>query len=363
MQKAQTGATEQDIANARQKVENAKNALWGAQANRDAICGRAKNPDEDPACQQQRANVNQQEGNVQMAQNDLDKLLSGPNPNDITVAQQNVRQAQAALDKLRQGPTAADIAQAQASITQAQAALDATTAGPDELNIQIAQTAVDQAEVSLKQAQYKLSQATLTAPFDGVITAANVVPGQNIGASANPVQLADLGTLQVVTNVSELDRARLKVGQEVQMTFDALPGVTAKGEVTSISPAGVTQQGVVNFPVTVKITSADPAIAPGMTANLNVIIEHKDDVLLVPNRAIRTQGRNRTVTVLYEGQQITVPVQTGMTDGTNTEVSSNALKEGDQVVLTSTTTARTGAGGGGGFGPGGGAPPGFGGGR
>lgn len=347
--KVQAGPTDQDVATARQKVENAKNALWANQASRDATCGRPKGGDTDPQCQQARAQVNSSEGNVAIAQNDLDKLLAGPNENDIITARQQVAQAQAAIDKLRQGPTAADITQAQSSITQAEAGLEAVKAGPDDLSIQVAQTAIDQAQVNLKQAQLKLQQATLTAPFDGVITAVSLVPGQTMGASGNPIQLSDLGTLQVVTNVSELDRARLKVGQEVQMTLEALPGVNVQGIVDAISTAGVTTQGVVNFPVTIKLVKPDPAVAPGMTANLNVIIDKRDNVLLVPNRAIRNNGRQRTVTVMVEGQQITVPVQTGMTDGTNTEITGGGLKEGDQVVLTATTGARAG-----GFG----APPG-----
>ncbi len=345
--KAQAGPTDQDAASARQKVENAKNALWASQASRDATCGRPKGGDTDPQCQQARAQVNSAEGNVAIAQNDLDKLLAGPNQNDVISAQQQVTQAQAAIDKLRQGPTAADITQAQSSITQAEAALEAVKSGPDPIDVQVAQAGVEQAQVNLKQAQLKLQQSTLTAPFNGVITAVTLVPGQNMSASGNPVQLSDLGTLQVVTNVSELDRARLKVGQEVQMTLEALPGVNVEGIVDAISTAGVTTQGVVNFPVTIKLVNPDPAIAPGMTANLNIIIDKRDNVLLVPNRALRNNGRQRAVTVMVEGQQISVPVQTGMTDGTNTEITGGGLKEGDQVVLTPTTGARAG-----GFGPG-----------
>ena len=381
LDKVKGGPTQQAITDAQQKIEQAKNSLWAAQSSRDATCGRAKNPDEDTACNSARAQVNNGELNVQSAQNALNTLLAGPtesevaqaqasvtqaqanlqklttvNPNDVTVAQQNVNQAQTALDKLRQPPTDADLAQAQSNVTQAQAALDALNAGPDALALQVAQTGVDQAEVSLKQAQLKLRQATIFAPFDGVITQVTVVPGQNIAGSGNPIQIADLNNLQVVTNVSELDRARLKVGQEVQLTLEALSGVNLRGEVVSISPAGVTQQGVVNFPMTVRLINPDPSIAPGMTANMNVIIEQKSDVLLVPNRAVRTQGRTRTVSVLFEGQQIPVTVQTGMTDGTNTEISGGGIKEGDQVVLASTSSAANRPGGGG-FGPGGGGGP------
>ena len=358
LDKVKAGASDTDIANAKQKVEQAKNALWGAQSNRDAMCGRTKDPDNDPTCQNNRAQVNQQEASVQMAQNDLDKLLQGANPTDVTVAEQQVAQAQASLAKLRQGPTAADVANAKAGVTSAQANLQAVKAGSDDLTVQQAQAAVDQANVAVQQAQLKLDQTTLTAPFDGVVTAVTATKGQIIGASANPVQLSDLSTLKVVSNVSELDRSKLKAGQSVQMTFDALPNVTATGKVDSISPAGTLSQGVVNYPVTITLAHPDPAIQPGMTANLNVIVDQKDNALVVPNRAIRSQGQQKVVTVMHEGQQITIPVQVGMTDGTNTEITSNDLREGDQVVISATAGTSNG-GFGGQRGPGGFGGPGF----
>ena len=104
--------------------------------------------------------------------------------------------------------------------------------------------------------------------------------------------------------------------------------------------------------------NADPAIQPGMTANLNVIVDQKDNALVVPNRAIRSQGQQKVVTVMHEGQQITIPVQVGMTDGTNTEITSNDLREGDQVVI-SATAATSNGGFGGQRGPGGFGGPGF----
>ncbi|MFN8473663.1 MAG: efflux RND transporter periplasmic adaptor subunit [Anaerolineae bacterium] len=352
LDKVKAGPTDTDIANGKQSLEQAKNTLWGAQANRDATCGAAKHPDDSTACQSARSQVNQQEANVQIAQNNLDKLLAGADPNDVTVAEQQLAQAQAALDKLHQGPTAADVASAKAGIASAQAALDAVKAPPDDLTVKAAQAAVDQANVALQQAQLALDQTTLTAPFDGVITAVNVTQGQTIGASTNPVQLADLTSLEVVANVSELDRARLHAGQDVQMTFDALPNVTATGKVDSISPAGTLSQGVVNYPVTIKLTNPDPSVQSGMTANLNVIVEEKDNALVVPNRAVRTQGKQKVVTIMREGQQIAVPVEAGMTDGTNTEITSGSLQEGDQVVITTTAGAPAGGGarGPGGFG-------------
>lgn len=349
LQKIKDGPTETEIANARQRLESSKNALWSSQSNRDAICGRVKHPDEDPGCSQARASVQQQDASVQIAQNDLDKLLAGPNANDVTVAEQSLRQAEAGLAKLRQGPTASQIAQAEASVTQAQASLDALLADPDTLAVQLAEIGVTQAEAKLKQSRLRLEQATLTTPMDGMVTTVNAVVGQTVGGGSNPIQLVDLSQLQIVAQVSELDRVKLKEGQPVTITLDAVTGVTLRGQVLRISPTGTSHNGVVNFPVTVQVTASDPKVAPGMTASLSILVENKQGVLRVPNRAVQTVGGQSIVNVVYEGQTIGVPVVVGISDGVMTEISSPQLKEGDQVVLSFDTGSAPGLIGGGNF--------------
>jgi len=118
---------------------------------------------------------------------------------------------------------------------------------------------------------------------------------------------------------------------------------------------------VVNYPVIVALTNNDGQVKPGMTTNVTITVEERANVLLVPLRAVRTQGNQKIVTVVYQGQNIAVPVTTGLSNDTSVEITSPGLQEGDQVLLTTTTTTTrtTGGGGipGGGFfigGPGGG---------
>jgi RND family efflux transporter MFP subunit len=178
------------------------------------------------------------------------------------------------------------------------------------------------------------------------VTILNLTVGQNAasGGSTVQVQVADLAHLEVVVNMAEVDIPTLKVGQPVQITLDALPNLALKGSVIGMSPAGTITQGVVNYPVTVSIDNPPDTVKAGMTASLNVITQQKDNVLLVPNRAVRTQGRQKIVTVVFEGQQIQVPVTTGMNNDTNTEVTSG-LKEGDTVLISGTTTTQPRGGG------------------
>ncbi|MCL4395688.1 MAG: efflux RND transporter periplasmic adaptor subunit [Chloroflexi bacterium] len=212
----------------------------------------------------------------------------------------------------------------------------------DTTTVTTAQAAVDSAQVAVTQAQDNLDKAKLVAPFDGSVAAVNFAVGDT--ASGTAVVVADLNHLQVNATVAEVDIPNIKVGQAAQITLDAVSNKTYDGKVAAIGPVGTVTSGVVNYPVTVDVTNPDDQIKPGMTANLSVIINQRDNVLLVPLRAVRTQGNQKLVTVLFKGQQIDTPVQVGLTNDTSVEIT-QGLKAGDQVVLGQTTTRTTGGGG------------------
>ncbi len=213
--------------------------------------------------------------------------------------------------------------------------------------VKSAKASVDQAQISVDQAQKNLDNAKLIAPISGYVSAVNYNVGDT--ASGTAVTLADISKLQVKVTIAEVDIAKIKAGQAAQMTLDALPGNTYNASVLEIGPVGTVTSGVVNYPVTVAITNTDNAIKPGMTANLAITVDQRDNVLTVPLRAVKTQGTQKVVTVLYQGQQIPVNVTTGLTSDTSAEITSG-LKEGDVVVLNATQTRQTGGGGPGGFG-------------
>ena len=107
---------------------------------------------------------------------------------------------------------------------------------------------------------------------------------------------------------------------------------------------------MVNYPVTISLNNPPAGVEAGMSANINVITKQASNALYVPNRAVHAVGQQKTVTVLYEGQQIQVPVTTGLTNDSYTQITSGTLKAGDQVVTSTTTTTPTS---GAGFRPGG----------
>jgi HlyD family secretion protein len=266
----------------------------------------------------------------------------------VQSAQSQLEQAQANLAKLKNQVTKDDLTTAQATVTQAQNNLQKLLAPPDVNALDIAQNGVDQAQIAVKQAQLQVQQAQIIAPFAGTVTAVNVTVGQGTASAgtSGAIQLADLDNLEISVNMAETDVSRIKTGQQAQVTLDALPDAALTGVVTQIAPAGVLTQGVVNYPIVVTVHNAPATVKTGMTANLNIVTDQRTDVLMVPNRAVRTQGRQKIATVLFEGQEMQVPVTTGLANDTMTEITTG-LKEGDVVLLTTTTTSTQNRGGGG----------------
>jgi RND family efflux transporter MFP subunit len=240
---------------------------------------------------------------------------------------------------------------AEAQLQNAKASLDDLISPRTETQIQAA-AALEQARLSLEQAKRNLTNATITAPFDGVITAVNIITGGSSGSSA-ALSIADTGQLHVDVLVDETEIANVQAGQQAQITLDALAGITLTGKVDNIDPSGTVSNGVVNYNVRVTLDPSDAALKLDMTANASLIGEKAENVLAVPTTAIRTgramnqssiqSGQTATntsssmVLVLKDGQPRPVPVTVGMTSGDLTEVSGD-LQAGDEVLITTTTS-------------------------
>lgn len=385
LDKLKAGSVSEDVKAAQLALEQAKDSLWANQISRDATCGR----DKGTQCQAADASVAASEVGVQTAQNSLAKVLKPATAQDVSSAQKNLDSAKASLAaasaKLAQtkaGSNSNDILAAQASLTQAEQALALKLKPNTDADIQAqkqaiaaaeaslaklvqpntasdlaqAQAAVDQAQAALDSAQYALSNGTLDSPFDGVVNAV----GYNVGEAAGSSNIAVVNPkdVRLDVNVGESDIARLQVGQPAAITFDAISGQTFVGQVTGIAPNATISSGVATYTVSVGIT--DPGVVkPGMTGNAVITTSKQDNVLVVPNKTISTQGQTKVVKVLAGDQVLTRPVTIGLSGDTYTEVKSG-LVEGDKVVVVTTTTAASSnrAGGGGIMGGSGGPPPG-----
>ncbi len=191
------------------------------------------------------------------------------------------------LDQLQAGPDEFALAAAQAGIAQAQADLARLLEGPSDLEIARAQVQIDQAQVALDRARQQLEAATLRAPMDGVIAEVNVQVGAPAPTNRAALTLIDVSHLHVEVAVDEMDIARLAVGQPARIMLEALPAETLKGQVTAIAPAATNEGGVVTYQVRIDLMPTDLPLRVGMTATAEIIVQRLENVLLVPNWAIR----------------------------------------------------------------------------
>jgi HlyD family secretion protein len=142
----------------------------------------------------------------------------------------------------------------------------------------------------------------------------------------------------VDVTVDEADVAKVGVGKPATITFDALPGRQFRGKVISIAPSGTMTQGVVTYPMSISLDTRNQVLPGGLTASATVTIEEKNDVLIVPSRAVRRQGRDQVVELAGEdGKSATRLVKTGVQNDQFVEIT-DGLQDGDHVVIPGTTT-------------------------
>jgi HlyD family secretion protein len=240
----------------------------------------------------------------------------------------------------------AQVAQAQAQVADAQRTWDQLQNGPDPNDVQ-----TDRARVAAAQAAVQMAE--VTAPFAGTVTEVNNLVGDQVAPGSSAFRIDDLSALLVDVQVSEVDINSVQVGQPVNLTFDAIQGKTYDGKVVTVALAGDVSQGAVNFTVTVQLTDPDAQVKPGMTAAVSILVKQLNNVLTVPNGAVRALNNQQVVYVIRNGIVEAVPVTLGASSDTSSQVISGGLKTGDLIVLNPPSTIfsgqRVGGGGGGGF--------------
>jgi len=288
----------------------------------------------------------------------------------VTQAEGDLASAQAALELARinaartqslvakQNSPQSDLDQALANLHQAEA------------NVKIKQGALDKAKADL-------DHCTIVSPIDGTIISRSVDVGQTVAASLQaPVIFTianDLTKMQIDANVAEADVGVVAINQQVDFTVDAFPNQTFHGQVVQVRNAPITVQNVVTYDTVIGVSNPELKLKPGMTANVSIVISHKDDVLKISNAALRYRPPDaaapqvqtsapapgsggvarpregtardrrigRTVYVLQGNRPQPVQIKTGISDGVMTEVI-GGLKEGEHVVtaqLSGPTTA------------------------
>jgi len=252
--------------------------------------------------------------NLSTAQKERDRALANLNWYKGTSTPKEIDEAQAKLDL------------AQAQLADAQQEWDRLKDGPDPKDVLAA-------EARIAAIQATLDMARITSPFNGTITEIVTRVGDQAVPASTAFRIDDLSHLLVDVPISEVDINRIHVGQEVKLSFDAILGREYLGKVFQVGRVGVTTQGVVNFTVTVELIDPDELVRPGMTAAVNVVATELENVLLVPNRAVRLRDGTRVVYIQEQGLPRAVEIELGASSETESEVVSGDLAEGDAVIL------------------------------
>ncbi len=248
------------------------------------------------------------------------------------------------------------LAQAQLSVTEAQT--------------KTVQANVAQREAVLGQARIDLGRTRITSPVNGIVIKRAIERGQTVAASLQSPELfviaQNLRDMQVDASIDESDVGRIKLGQKANFTVDAFPGQTFEGEVRQVRKAALNVANVVTYVAVVRFANADGRLLPGMTANVRVATDTRQDVLKVPNAALRMRIADATNTVATTagatcaggtisinpvrkgrvylldaaGKPVPTAVCLGITDGSSTELVAPdaALKDGTAVVTGNPTT-------------------------
>lgn len=211
---------------------------------------------------------------------------------------------------------------------------------------------IAQAEAALKIAETNLGYTKIVSPVDGVVISRNVDIGQTVAASFQTPTLftiaQDLTKMQIDTSVDEGDIGNVIDGQEVEFTVDAYPDIIFRGKVSQVRNSPVVVQNVVTYDVVIKVDNPELKLKPGMTANVSIVLQSKKDILRIPNAALRfspdgkdkgrAQGQKEKgpgVWALEAGNAKRIPIKTGISDGSYTELVSGEVSEGQELIVES----------------------------
>ena len=398
---------------ARANLEQAKASLVQARAavvnSRAGVSdAKAKGQAAQSTVQNNQAGVSGAEANVAVLKAQLDDALSllkqqesllkagviAQRDYDVSqtaykTAEARYNQAVAQLNQAKltqQSSSSAGIAQSNAAVEQSQAQVQQSQAQVAQASAQ-----VQQAQAALSLAEVNLSHTTIASPIDGIVVSRDVNVGQTVAASLSAPTLFtianDLTQMQVIANIDQADIGLVEQAKSVKFSVDAFPGKDFDGKIEQmrINPQNV--QNVVTYNVVIDVNNPDQKLKPGMTANLTITIDERNNVLKVPNSALRftpqdatgqragsgagagqgqqrrrqqggdnangqqvnfapasapvLEGQTRLVWVLgQDGKPQSKRIKVGLTDGASTEVVEGDLNEGDMVITSQTLLRR-----------------------
>jgi HlyD family secretion protein len=400
--KAQVAQARANLENARASLTQAKAAVTNSRAG--VSDAQARNMAAKSTVQNNQAGVSGAEANVAVLKAQLDDALSlmkqqeslmkagviAQRDYDVAIttyktAEARYNQAVSQLNQAKlsqQSSASAGIAQSTAAVEQSQAQVQQSQAQVVQASAQ-----VQQAQAALSLSELNLSHTTITSPIDGIVVSRDVNVGQTVAASLSAPTLFtianDLTQMQVIANIDQADIGMVEQAKSVKFSVDAFTGKEFEGKIEQmrINPQNV--QNVVTYNVVINVENPEQKLKPGMTANLTITIDERNNVLKVPNAALRfspqdangqrtgggggggggqraqrqqgdnaggsnqgggenrfapasapvLEGQTRRVWVLgADGKPQPRRIKIGLTDGAATEIVEGDLKEGDMVI-------------------------------
>ncbi len=236
------------------------------------------------------------------------------------------------LEQLR-GSTAPQANATYARVLQAQKELERLQAGPTQFEIDSAQLAVDRAQSQVTRAETALNRTILTTPLEGVVSQVTAEVGGIATPGLTLVEVTDITPLRLTVQVDEVDIRLIREGMPATVELDALQEVILPAVIEKIALSGQPVNGIVNYDVTFMIEVDDPRVRVGMTAEANIVIERRDDVITLPNVYIRRDGERAFVNVLKPDNSIEeIEITLGLQGRDSSEVLTG-LQSGDVAVI------------------------------
>ena len=335
------------------QLQTAEARVAEAKAQLDSACERWRTLDAE-----HQAVLRDAEARVAQAKAQLDAAKANAvqdelRQQEVQAAEAALRQAEAQLEAakaqlLTVEQRRADVDAARAALAQAQASYRQALVNTQQVrlrqeDVKQAKAQVQRALAQLRNARIQLADTVITAPRDGVIVEKLVQEGTVISSSTSAfsqgktiVRLADMRRIYVDAEVAEADIAQVWVGQKVDVSLDAFPGEVFEGKVIRIDPRTTIEQNVVYVHVLVELNEVDERLKPGMSATCDFLVDRKENVLAVPNEAIKEdeEGKTYVEVLLHANPEPKTErryVEVGLQGTTLTEVK-KGLKEGEVVV-------------------------------
>ena len=255
------------------------------------------------------------------------ELLLPPDPVEIAKAESELAFATANLDevqreweRVKDGYSSAEIAVLEAELNDAIREYEGVKDGPNPDDI-------SELEARITAAEAAIAQQTVIAPFDGTITQVHTQEHDIVSPGTIAFQIDDLSRRSAILSISEVDVNRVFIGDNVSLSFEAIPGEVFSGKVVKIPSVGTRILGTTNFRITVEILNPDIRIKPGMTASVEIIVDQLDGVIKIPGNAVRSLDGELVVYKMIEEGRYKLPSLGQNDDGESDDQAFLSMRE------------------------------------